>query len=406
MIFRNLRESKYGFLYKRHYVISFGNAANEREEMENMEKWMLKEIEKQGHMWKSIDCFSPYIIESCRKINETDNARKIFISGCGDCYYVALAVLPMFRRICSAAVYAYPALEFSQYGIDLVDEHSTVICLSMSGKTARSTEAILKAQAKKAVVLGLTNNLEGRLYQCAEHPIFLDLDVEKAWTCGTLITLGSLYALYMIAIELADRLSVEEKAEYHAKLRNAAAQITPVIEQSKPICAKVGKNMVTMQNDTPIYILGGGPNHATAKFGAAKYMEIASTLGIGQEVEEFCYGELWPIKTNPVTIIAPTGRSYRRTLEVAQSLRNFGCDLFMLSNSDEACSLGKYAIKMPDVEEDFSPLLYALPLELQPYFYSYALGLNPDSREHIDPFKLDTSHSVIRNSTLDVGACE
>lgn len=369
-----------------------------------MEKWMMKEVEKQGHMEASIAVFAPQIVQSCKAIREKGKDRKIFITGCGDCYYVAEAVLPLFRQLCTGAVYAYPALEFSQYGIELVDSSSTVICLSMSGKTARTTEAILKAQKKEALVLGLTNNKSGLLYQSAEHPIFLALDVEEAWTCGTLITLGSLYALYITAIELADRVSEVEREARRDTLRRTAAHMAAVIEASKPVCAAAGKNMAVMRNEPPFYILGGGPNFASAKFGAAKYMEIATTLGVGQEIEEFCHGELWPIEKNTlVTILAPSGRMYRRALEVAKALRNFGCDLFVLSDCAEACRLGKYSLSMPEVPELFSPLLYMLPLELTAYFYSYAIGLNPDTREHIDPLKLETSHSVIRNSALDLG---
>ena len=121
---------------------------------------------------------------------------------------------------------------------------------------------------------------------------------------------------------------------------------------------------------------------------------------IGQESEEFAHQEFWVIDKNcPVFLVAPRGDSFQRTMEVGACLRHFGCDLFVISNSEELCDMGKYAFAMPeDVEELYAPLLYAVPIQLTAYYFSRKLGLDPDRRSHNDPFRKKVSRMLTRGT--------
>ena len=83
-------------------------------------------------------------------------------------------------------------------------------------------------------------------------------------------------------------------------------------------------------------------------------------------------------------------------MEVAGILRRFGCDLFILSDDASLCTLGKFSVLMPSCDEALSPLAYAIPFQLISYYYSYEKGLNPDTRDHTDPFRKECSRLLTR----------
>ena len=174
-----------------------------------------------------------------------------------------------------------------------------------------------------------------------------------------------------------------------------------MLNVSEEICKSAARNMRIIGSRPPFFVLGAGGNYGTAKYGAAKFMEVCSTLGIGQECEEFCHGEFWVIdRANPVFMIAPTGAGFERCCEVATVLRKYGCDLFVLSDDEALCALGKYAVRMPLCPEWTTPFLYALPFQFLAYYYSYEKGLNPDTRDHTDPFRKTCSRILTRGRDM------
>lgn len=365
----------------------------------NEYKDMMLEIEKQGRMGAVMDRIEDAIRLSCAKLKKLGRHKKIFITGCGDSYFGGLAVRGLMQKISESTCFPLTALEFSKYGIDMVDETSTVIGISMSGNVARTIDGVTKAQGKGAYVMGITNSKTGKLFQLAEHPVFLGLEEEPGWTPGTLTYMGTMYALYRISIELSAG-DEQVKQSHGNRLKNTMNQIAEVIESSRETAMLAGNNLVYSKPVFPLYCLGGGPSYATAKYGAAKFLEVCDITAIGQESEEFAHQEFWVINKNcPVFIIAPKGAVFSRTKEVAECLRRYGNDLFVISNDEELCGLGKYAFKMPDdVDDLFSPLVYAIPMQLTAYYFSKKQGLDPDRRSHNDPFRKMVSRMLTRGS--------
>ena len=165
----------------------------------------------------------------------------------------------------------------------------------------------------------------------------------------------------------------------------------------------MGKNLIFNRHTMPFYVIGAGPSFATAKYSAAKFLEICDIVAIGQESEEFAHQEFWVLdKNNPVFIVAPEDESLKRTAEIAGCLREFGCDLYVISSNKELCELGKYSFYMEDIFGEFSPLIYDIPMQLIAYYYSLAKGLDPDRRSHNDPFRKKVSRLMTRGKVCEI----
>lgn len=356
---------------------------------------MMLEVEKQGGLHNNAGKIDQAVLENCEEILRENKEKKLFLLGCGDSYFGGLAVKHLLDGVSDSIILPMSALEFSRYGVNQVDQNSTVIAVSMSGNVARTIEGLNVAQEKGAYVVGITNSATGKLYQISKHPILLGLEEEEGWTPGTLTYCGTLYALYRLLIEFAVP-AVRESMK--SQLIRTMQLLTDVVVQTQDTARLVGANMVYSKPCFPVYVLGAGPSYATAKYGAAKFLEICDVDAVGQESEEFAHQEFWVVRKNcPVFIVAPKGPGFARTQEVAHCLRTFGCDLVVLSNDEKMLELGKYSFRLPDeISELFSPLAYDIPLQLCAYYFSQKQGLDPDRRSHNDPFRKQVSRLLTR----------
>lgn len=361
---------------------------------------MMAEVRHQAHLLKTVQSVE-YSMQACCEDLKTRRVRHVVITGSGDSFYIGLAVRHFFQSMCpDCEIEVASSLDFAKFRLHRVHAQSAVIAISISGNVVRTIECVEKAQKNGAYVIGITNNRDSRLAQTALRPVFLDLDTEPTWTCGTLTYLGSMYALARSAIALS---SLDEtcKQQRLDELTHALELVGPVLDSAEDTCWRAARNMRIIGSRPPFFVLGAGCNYGTAKYGAAKFMEICSTLGIGQECEEFCHGEFWIVdRANPVFLIAPTGDGFDRCREVAAVLRKYGCDLFILSDDEELCSVGKFSVRMPECPQWVTPFLYALPFQLVAYHYSYEKGLNPDTRDHTDPFRKTCSRILTRGRDM------
>jgi glucosamine--fructose-6-phosphate aminotransferase (isomerizing) len=205
-------------------------------------------------------------------------------------------------------------------------------------------------------------------------------------------------ALYRLGIGLART----DDHRYGSQLFATLDHVSDVISDTESTATDVAANLSYTDPPRPFYVLGGGPSRATAQYGTAKFLEICDTLAIGQESEEFAHEEFWVLeKSNPVFVVAPEGPGFSKTEEVAECIREFGNDLVVVTDSRDLVDLGKYAFELPSVEESFSPLLSAIPLQFVAYYYALEQGLDPNRRTNVDPFPKEVSRMLTRGSSIE-----
>jgi len=362
-----------------------------------MSRDTMTEIRNQLNLETDGSIIDSEIYKLSEEIKKRD-LKRIYIVGCGDSYFAGLAVKNFMSSKLNIACLVMTALEFEAYSVDQVDDGCLVIAISMSGNVTRTISGVKKAQENGAFVIGLTNSTKGKLYNNSTYPIFMDLKENDGWTPGTITYTGTIYNLIKLIISLLDEKS---KLDYTNRIKVIFDYIKTNIESIDELAQTVARNLYLSQIEFPGYVLGGGPNYATAKYGAAKFLELCDVLTIGQETEEFAHQEFWIINKNaPVFMISHSGPSNERALEVAGALRLFGNDIISISNDDRFEEVSKYFFRMPvDSTDDYlSPLLYQLPLQLIAYYYSQLKGFDPDNRTHMDPFRKKVSRLLTRGN--------
>jgi sugar/nucleoside kinase (ribokinase family)/fructoselysine-6-P-deglycase FrlB-like protein len=293
----------------------------------------------------------------------------LFLVGCGDSQFAGQAAQLAFQRHAGVRAHAVHALDFARYQVRYLPERSAVVCVSFSGKVGRTTEAAVQARRFGVPAIALTNNVDGELARAAD--LVLPVDVPTlGFSPGTSSYLGLLATLDDLALRWAGARGRETAAARSALMAVPALAARTLRENAEP--ARRAARLLAAHSW--VTFLGGGPNEATARFGAAKLFEGPQLLGVSTNIEEWAHEEYFVTRAGtPVVLVAPTGASADRAAEILCELDFVGaCPLVV---GDTAPQLPALHLPLaPDAPEEFSPLLAALPLSLIGFHLAEVLG--------------------------------
>jgi fructoselysine-6-P-deglycase FrlB-like protein len=276
--------------------------------------------------------------------------RRLVLTGCGDSAFAGQAMQLCLARHTGAEVRAVHALDLCRYEPGVLDAASAVICVSYSGKVGRTIEAAARARELGALTIGLTASDATPLAGAVERVLPLPVPTEGL-SPGTSTYVAMLASL----AELAARWGGSET------LRPALDEVAALAERTLRACAEparaVGRSLAGQRW---VCLVGGGPNVASARFGAAKLIESAQVLGTAQNIEEWAHQEYFVTEPGtPVIVVGPDGASADRARDLLAELEGLGARAIVVGE-DDAADL-PIAAGLP---EELTPLLAALPLSL------------------------------------------
>jgi glutamine---fructose-6-phosphate transaminase (isomerizing) len=326
--------------------------------------------------------------------------RKIYMTGCGDSYFAGVAAEYAFMKYAGIDAQAVEALNFSRYLVDYVPSNSALIAVSNSGKVSRTIETVQRAQGK-LMTWALTDAPEGPLAQAADQSLLPRIPYIPSGGAGTRSYLASLLSLYATALHLGQLRGVLDKATA-AKLDNGLDETAVKIAQTLESCEDEVSKLATNLDATKIFYVGGGPNFATAMFGAAKVMEALSLEGIAVEMEEWAHLQFHTtFQDSQYMLIAPPGGAYDRAIEQAKGIQDSGGELTaVIDIADGQLSRRAntvFRVASPSVEA-FSPLTYCIPMQL--IAVELAMNRNRSMVMRLDEERKEINFRQIFNSEI------
>jgi sugar/nucleoside kinase (ribokinase family)/fructoselysine-6-P-deglycase FrlB-like protein len=278
--------------------------------------------------------------------------RHVFLTGCGDSVFAAMASSLAFRRHSRLEAHPVHALDLARYRVRYLPPGSAVIAISVSGKAGRTTEAAVQAATFGHPVVALTNNPGGPLAAAAD--VLLPIDVPMLGSSpGTSTYIGMLCTLIDLALRTSDG----------SGARAASGELPGLAAVTLDACeAPAAEVAARMAAASFVTYLGAGPNEATACFGAAKLFEAAQRVALAVNLEEWAHEQYFITGPgDPVVVVAPAGAAHDRAGEILSELRFLHADAIVVSDLEPpgpATAL-RLAGRVP---EELSPVLAALPL--------------------------------------------
>jgi len=316
---------------------------------------------------------------------KSENYEIIYITGSGTSYHAGLASQYALSNLTGLTAIALPASEFHRWIPPKISRKTLLIAISQSGESSDVLEAAEIASQRGISLLAVTNTLDSTLARKADFSLFPRSGRELA-VPATKTYITQLMSIFMFSVDLAlgdggnEDLEVVKESLYDVPqlLEDTLRRLEPQIREAAE----------RFKNKYAIFLLGSGPNYATALEGALKLKETSKIFAEGFATREFLHGPMRLVDERTLMIIIASSDEIEAAARLGKSLRSFGASIIFISeessntarlieNSDEAFLVSS---GLPKV---FSPILFSVPLQLLAYYISISKGLNPDKPEKL-----------------------
>ena len=284
---------------------------------------------------------------------------------------------------CGIAVDVEASSEYI-YRRNVTDEHTLVIGVSQSGETADTLTAIKQAKAKGSHILIITNRPDSAMAREADSLVPVNAGIEVS-VAATKSYTAQLMAFYLLALYMAE---IKESAP-KAELTNLKTELMllPQKNRTNPCKYRQHSKMRRVYSSTKDFIfVARGINYPTALEGALKLKEISYINATGYPAGELKHGPIAMLdETMPVLSILMKGIVYEKLLSNSEEAKARNARMIALTNSKDLKldDLFENIIRVPDVDELFSPLVAIVPLQLLAYYIAEFLGKDVDQPRNL-----------------------
>lgn len=355
----------------------------------NYRHFMAKEIHEQPEVARQT--LARYIDAACERVAlpvelpfDFRDVRRITIIACGTASYagsVAKYWLELFVRV---PVEVDVASEF-RYRESAMGSGDLAIFVSQSGETADTLAALRYAKAEGAHTLAVVNVPTSTIARESETvlPTLAGPEIgvasTKAFTCQLIV----LAALGVAAAKARGELSEDEEIDLVRGLvdipRLMAAALT-----TEPQIERLARDIAKARD---VLYLGRGTSFPIALEGALKLKEISYIHAEGYAAGELKHGPIALIdETVPVVVIAPHDRLFEKTVSNMQEVAARGGNIVLMTDAKgaEEATLDTFTtIVLPDMPAVFTPMVYAIPVQLLAYHTAVVMGTDVDQPRNL-----------------------
>ena len=136
-----------------------------------------------------------------------------------------------------------------------------------------------------------------------------------------------------------------------------------------------------------VLYLGRGTSYPLALEGALKIKEISYIHAEGYAAGELKHGPIALIdETMPVIVIAPYDRVFEKTVSNMQEVAARGGKIILMTDAKgaaEATIESLVTIVLPDMAAAFTPMVYAVPVQLLAYHTAVVMGTDVDQPRNL-----------------------
>ncbi|MDR2719527.1 MAG: glutamine--fructose-6-phosphate transaminase (isomerizing) [Nitrososphaerota archaeon] len=341
--------------------------------------FMIKEIHEQPEVLRNTLRLQEHYLDLISTF--LDRATEIFLVACGTSYHACLAASYMFSKLAFLPTYPVYASEFiEQYGKS-VNIDSTILAVSQSGETADTIAAVVSAQQRAATILSLTNTIGSTLTRISRVYIGTQAGPEIGVAATKTFT-SQLSVLAQLALRLAKKRGKVSQSEIDTldeQLDKLPDIVNTIVKTQED---KVKQIAHKYANSNVLFFLGRGISTATAFEGRLKLMEIAYIPSVSFPAGESKHGPISLIENGlPVVFVCPKDDTYKTVIGNIMEMKARGAKILAILEEDdnEIKALADDYLEVPKgIHGVFSPIPFAIPLQLLAYYMAMELKHDPD----------------------------
>ncbi len=350
--------------------------------------YMLKEINEQGSVVRNT--LKGRLKENNIDLSELEiekelihNIDKIFIVACGTSYHAGLVGKHLFERWAKIPTEVDIASEF-RYRDPMISPKSLTIAISQSGETADTLAGLREAKAKGSFSIALANVQGSTITREAHRTLYLKAGPEIG-VASTKAFTAQLSALYLLALWFADVRNTISETQKEAIIRELW-QLPYHIEACLAFAPQVKELAQKYYHYSNFLYLARGINYPIAMEGALKLKEISYIHAEAYAAGEMKHGPIALIdELMPVLVLVPRDRLYAKVLSNIQEAKARKAKLIAVATEgdDAIKSFATDILYVPEVPEEFYPIVNVIPLQLFAYYVADILGREIDQPRNL-----------------------
>jgi glucosamine--fructose-6-phosphate aminotransferase (isomerizing) len=353
------------------------------ENRNNLGKYTLKEIYDTPKSLKETLKQPVVIKEIAKKISKTQ-INRIFLTGSGSSYHSGFAAQYFFNNLAKIYSSAEFAPEFSYLIESIINKDDLIIGLSQSGESTETIKSIEFGNKQGIRTVAISNNIDSKLAKIASHfiPTRCEKEISIIATKTYIAELGVLTALSLEVAKNLNRISNTLYTTYWNELFSISDKIEKLIPQAhKEVKLLISKYELSDR----CFVLGAGPDFATAKEGALKLKEGAQIFADEFPTAEFPHGPitLASSKVWILTIIpSENGTRKEHMIKLIKKMKKRKPTIIGISSGTYSQEVD-FQIKIPPTLPDLYSFLSIIPIQLLTLEISRKKGLNCDKPEFL-----------------------
>jgi glutamine---fructose-6-phosphate transaminase (isomerizing) len=355
----------------------------------NYRHFMAKEIHEQpevvGHtLARYVDMATEQVALPTKLPFDFKDIQRISIVACGTASYAGYVAKYWFERLGRLPVELDVASEF-RYREAPLRKGDLAIFISQSGETADTLAALRYAKSQGVHTLSVVNVPTSTIARESETvlPTLAGPEIgvasTKAFTCQLMV----LAAMAVAAGKARGELSEADEA----KLVHGLVEIPRLMSAALATEPQIEKLAREISKSRDVLYLGRGTSYPLALEGALKLKEISYIHAEGYAAGELKHGPIALIDENmPVVVIAPFDRVFEKTVSNMQEVAARGGNIILMTDArgaGEATIDELVTIVLPDMAATFTPMVYAVPVQLLAYHTAVVMGTDVDQPRNL-----------------------
>jgi len=355
----------------------------------NYRHFMAKEIHEQpevvGH---TLAHYLDFATETVRPLDglsfDFADVKRITITACGTAFYAGLVGKYWFERIAGLPVEIDVASEF-RYREAPILPGDLALVVSQSGETADTLASLRYCKDAGSPIAAIVNvptstiaREAGAVFKTLAGPE-IGVASTKAFTCQ----LAVLASLAIAAGKARGRVDAAEEA----RLVRALSEVPRLMAQALRLEPQIETLARRIHRAADVLYIGRGLSYPIALEGALKLKEISYIHAEGNAAGELKHGPIALVDEKvPVVVIAPSDRLFEKTASNMQEVAARGGRIILLTDEKGVAEAGitpAETLVLPEMPEEVTPLVYAVPIQLIAYHTAVVNGTDVDQPRNL-----------------------
>ena len=312
-----------------------------------------------------------------------NDIKSILILACGTSYHAGLVARYWFEELARVPCNVEVASEF-RYRHPVLSPDTLIVTISQSGETADTLAALHEAKKLGALhSLTVCNVPESSLVRESELVMMTRAGPEIG-VASTKAFTTQLVTLMLLVIAVGRRFGLNELME--KKLTSELFALPGKIEKTLRLDPEIKELSEQFAEKEHSLFLGRGMHYPIALEGALKLKEISYIHAEAYPAGELKHGPLALIDADmPVIVVAPNNNLLEKLKSNMQEVSARGGHLivFIDETLPAASEENVQILKIPQVENEISPIVYTVPLQLLSYHVAVLKGTDVDQPRNL-----------------------